>query len=257
MNTIEAKLKALARLQFMDSNLDKILTLRGSLPEEVSDLEFDIQGLEGRKERIEADIKALQNEITKKKNNIKDFEAQIKKYESQLGGVKNNREYEALNKEIEYANLEILTSVKKIKQFEDQIGQKEGHRDDTQEQIDERNQDLQAKQKELEVIVKETELEEQRLKATSDTARETVEKRVLTAYDKIRRNMRNGLAVVTTDRNACGGCFAIIPPQLHLEIRQRSRLIICENCGRMLVDRGFFDELAEENAAATTAPQST
>lgn len=253
MDVIVEKLRALAKLQYVDSKLDKILTLRGSLPEEVDELEFEIQGLEGKKEKIENDIKELQNQIAGKKANIKDFGAQIKKYDEQLNSVKNNREYEALTKEIEYANLEILTSEKKIKQFEAQIEQKNVLLEDTQGQIDERLLDLNEKKKELEVIVKETEIEEDKLRESSREAEQFVDQRILTAYGKIRHNMRNGLAVVSTDREACGGCFAIIPPQMHLDIRQKKRLLICENCGRILVDQSFFTEFEEQEAEAAGA----
>ncbi|HEX2900331.1 MAG TPA: C4-type zinc ribbon domain-containing protein [Bacteroidia bacterium] len=235
----------MAKLQWVDSQLDKIIVLRGSLPEEVDDLDFEIQGLEGKKGKIEEDIAELQVEILKRKGNIKDFGAQIRKYEEQLNTVKNNREYEALTKEVEYANLEILTSEKKIKQLEDQIDQKNMLLSDTQAQVDERSNDLREKQKELEVIIKETELEESRLRAESDEASKLVDKRIHDAYGKIRRNMRNGLAIVSTDRDACGGCFAIIPPQTQLEIRQKKKLLFCENCGRMLVDQSFFAEFEE------------
>jgi predicted nucleic acid-binding Zn-ribbon protein len=250
MDSIVAKLRALAKLQWVDSQLDKIIVLRGSLPEEVDDLEFEIQGLEGKKAKIEEDIAELQVEIGKRKGNIKDFGAQIRKYEEQLNTVKNNREYEALTKEVEYANLEILTSEKKIKQLEDQIEQKNTLLSDTQAQIDDRSNDLHEKQKELEIIIKETEVEESRLRAESDEASKLVDKRILDAYGKIRRNMRNGLAIVSTDRDACGGCFAIIPPQTQLEIRQKKKLLFCENCGRMLVDQSFFAEFEEAHDAA-------
>lgn len=245
MDGIVEKLRALAKLQWVDSQLDKIIVLRGSLPEEVDDLDFEIQGLEGKKAKIEADIAELHVEIAKRKSNIKDFGAQIRKYEEQLNTVKNNREYEALTKEVEYANLEILTSEKKIKQLEDQIEQKNVLLSDTQAQIDERSNDLAEKQKELEIIIKETEMEEARLRAESDEASKLVDKRIHDAYGKIRRNMRNGLAIVSTDRDACGGCFAIIPPQTQLEIRQKKKLLFCENCGRMLVDQSFFAEFEE------------
>ena len=242
------KLKSLAQLQYIDSKLDKILTLRGSLPEEVAELEFEIQTKEGSRDRVENDIKELENEIAKRRNNIREFQAQIEKYESQLNSVKNNREYEALNKEIEYARLEILTSDKKIRHFEDQINQKLMVRDDIQAEVDERTQDLNDRKEELEVIVRDTQIEEKKLREESDKASEHVEKRILTGYHKVRHNMRNGLAVVSTDRDACGGCFAIIPPQMQLEIRQKKRLLICENCGRMLVDRSFFTALEEADA---------
>jgi uncharacterized protein len=242
MDSIVEKLRALAKLQWVDSQLDKIIVLRGSLPEEVGDLDFEIQGLEAKKAKIEEDINGLKDEILKRKSNIKDFGVQIRKYEEQLNTVKNNREYEALTKEVEYANLEILTSEKKIRQIEDQIEQKNSLLAETQIQVDERTSDLHEKQKELEVIIKETEMEENRLRAESAESSKLVEKRILDAYGKIRRNMRNGLAIVSTDRDACGGCFAIIPPQTQLEIRQKKKLLFCENCGRMLVDQGFFAE---------------
>jgi predicted nucleic acid-binding Zn-ribbon protein len=248
MDGIVEKLRALAKLQYVDSQLDKIIVLRGSLPEEVDELDFEIQGLEGKKGKIEEDIEELRNEILKRKANIKDFGAQIRKYEEQLNTVKNNREYEALTKEVEYANLEILTSEKKIKQLEDQIEQKNMLLSDTQAQVDERSNDLAEKQKELEIIVKETEMEEQRLRSESGEASKVVDKRIFDAYGKIRRNMRNGLAIVSTDRDACGGCFAIIPPQTQLEIRQKKKLLFCENCGRMLVDQSFFAEFEVADA---------
>lgn len=242
MDSIVEKLRALAKLQWVDSQLDKIIVLRGSLPEEVDDLDFEIQGLEGKKGKVEEDIAELQVEILRRQGNIKDFGSQIRKYEEQLNTVKNNREYEALTKEVEYANLEILTSEKKIKQLQEQIEQKNMLFSDIQAQVDERSADLAEKQKELEIIIKETEMEENRLRAESDEASKLVEKRILDAYGKIRRNMRNGLAIVSTDRDACGGCFAIIPPQTQLEIRQKKKLLFCENCGRMLVDQSFFAE---------------
>ena len=245
MDGIVEKLRALAKLQWVDSQLDKIIVLRGSLPEEVDDLEFEIQGLEGKKGKIEEDIAELQVEILKRNGNIKDFGAQIRKYEEQLNTVKNSREYEALTKEVEYANLEILTSEKKINQLKDQIEQKNTLLSDTQAQVDERSNDLREKQKELEIIIKETEMEEARLRDESDEASKLVDKRIHDAYGKIRRNMRNGLAIVSTDRDACGGCFAIIPPQTQLEIRQKKKLLFCENCGRMLVDQSFFAEFEQ------------
>ncbi len=248
MDGIVEKLRALAKLQYVDSQLDKIIVLRGSLPEEVDELEFEILGLEGKKAKIDEDIQELRNEILKRKANIKDFGAQIRKYEEQLNTVKNNREYEALTKEVEYANLEILTSEKKIKQLEDQIEQKNTLLSGTQSHVDERKNDLVEKRKELEIIIKETEMEEKRLEGESEDASKLVDKRIHDAYGKIRRNMRNGLAIVSTDRDACGGCFAIIPPQTQLEIRQKKKLLFCENCGRMLVDQSFFAEFEVADA---------
>lgn len=253
MDKIVEKLTALAKLQYVDSKLDKILTLRGSLPDEVDELEFEIQGLEAKKTKIEDDIKDIEAEISKRKAGIKDFGAQIRKYEEQLNTVKNNREYEALTKEIEFANLEILTSEKKIKQMEDQITMRQGMMEETQGQINDRLSNLNDKKHELEVIVRETEAEEARLRDLSTDAERFVDDRILGAYRKVRKNMRNGLAVVPADREACGGCFAIIPPQMQLELRQKKKLLICENCGRMLVDHSFFHEIDQEFKEAATA----
>ena len=245
MDKITEKLQALADLQMVDSELDRIMVLRGSLPEEVADLEDDVQGLVARKDRIADDIKEIEGEISNRNINIKEYAEAIKRYEEQMDRVKNNREYEALQKEIEFANLEILTSEKKIKQFRDQIEGKTGLMTETQALVDERKVDLEAKRQELEDIVKQTEIQEKKLREKSEKAAKKVDERVLKGYKKIRFNVRNGLAVVNTDREACGGCFAIIPPQVQLEIRQKKRLIICENCGRMLVDRSFFGEVEE------------
>ena len=256
-NPVTERLKALTRIQVLDSKLDEIHRLRGSLPEEVGDLEDDLEGLETRFGRIKSEIKELKDDISGKKGKIQEFKSQIKKYEDQQMNVKNNREFEALRKEIEYANLEILTSEKRIKKFSEQIDQKEELLEVTQTRIEEKKQELEEKKKELEVIIKETELEENRLQKEIEKAEDSVEERYRNGYKKIRLNMRNGLAVVNTDRNACGGCFSIIPPQVHIELKQRTRLIHCENCGRILVDDTFFDEVREELGLTPSSPVST
>jgi len=237
----------------IDSKLDEIHRLRGSLPEEVSDLEDDLEGLETRKQRIEDEIKRLNQEIASRKNKIKDFEEQIKKYDSQQMNVKNNREYEALRKEIEYANLEILTSEKKIRQFKEQIEDKTELLESTSNRVDDKREELEEKRKELEVIIADTKAEEKKLLEIQGNVGEQIEGRIRTGYQKIRHNMRNGLAVVTTDRGACGGCFSIIPPQVHIDLSRRERLIHCENCGRILVDPNFFDEVQVEMTESTKA----
>ncbi|MEM8887398.1 MAG: C4-type zinc ribbon domain-containing protein [Bacteroidota bacterium] len=244
-NPVAKRLKAISKLQLLDSKLDEIHRLRGSLPEEVNDLEDDLQGLLTRQERIESDINRLKDDIKSREVKIEEFGAQIKKYESQQMNVKNNREYEALRKEIEYANLEILTSEKKMRQFGEQIEQKDEMLQKTLGDVQAKKEELDEKKKELEVIKEETKLEEKRLLAEIEGAEGEVEGRILNGYRKIRMNMRNGLAVVSTDRDACGGCFSIIPPQVHIELRQKTRLIHCENCGRILVDESFFTELEE------------
>jgi len=244
-NPVAKRLKAISKLQLLDSKLDEIHRLRGSLPEEVNDLEDDLQGLLTRQERIESDINRLKDDIKSREVKIEEFGAQIKKYESQQMNVKNNREYEALRKEIEYANLEILTSEKKMRQFGEQIEQKDEMLQKTLGDVQAKKEELDEKKKELEVIKEETKVEEKRLLAEIEGAENEVEDRILNGYRKIRMNMRNGLAVVSTDRDACGGCFSIIPPQVHIELRQKTRLIHCENCGRILVDESFFTELEE------------
>ncbi|MEM6264084.1 MAG: C4-type zinc ribbon domain-containing protein [Bacteroidota bacterium] len=245
-NPILNRLSSLTRLQLIDSRLDKIHRLRGSLPEEVNDLEDDLEGLETRKSRIEDEIKRLKEEINVKRAKIEEFKGQITRYEEQQNNVKNNREYEALRKEIEYANLEILTSEKKIRQFNEQIEQKEDLRTQTDEKVTDKKNELEEKRKELEVIIADTEAEESRLKEVADKAAKDIEERYLLGYRKIRNNMRNGLAVVPTDRGACGGCFSIIPPQTHIELKQNTRLIHCENCGRILVDPEFFEGVRDD-----------
>ncbi|MDX2286516.1 MAG: C4-type zinc ribbon domain-containing protein [Bacteroidia bacterium] len=241
-NPIAERLKALTLLQVLDSKLDEIHRLRGSLPEEVNDLEDDLEGMETRKHRIEEEIKKLREEIGARKAKIEEFSGQIRRYEEQQENVKNNREYEALRKEIEYANLEILTSEKKMRQYQEQIEQKEVLLAQTDEQIASKRSELDDKKRELEVIIEETLQEERRFKSEIDKYAEKIEPRYLNGYQKIRANMRNGLAVVSIDRNACGGCFSLIPPQLNIELKQRRKLIHCENCGRILVDESFFEE---------------
>ncbi|MEZ4771575.1 MAG: C4-type zinc ribbon domain-containing protein [Bacteroidia bacterium] len=245
-NPLAERLRTLTRLQVFDSKLDEIHRLRGSLPEEVSDLEDDLEGLVTRKSRIEEEIDRLKKDITDKKNKIEEFTNQIKKYEDQMTNVKNNREFEALRKEIEYANLEILTSEKKIRQFQEQIEQKEDLFTQTSKRVDDKRAELEDKKKELDKIIEDTRVEERKLRDAIEKASEGVDHRILNGYTKIRNNMRNGLAVVNTDRDACGGCFSIIPPQIHIELKQRRKLIHCENCGRILVDEGFFEEVRNQ-----------
>lgn len=245
-HAIALKLRSLTRLQIIDSNLDKIHRLRGSLPEEVKDLEDDLEGLETRKKRIQEENEKLQAEIAQHKENIDHYKKEIKKYTEQQDLVKNNREFEALNKEMEYAELEIAASEKKIKQRQEQIKQRKELIEETNARIGEKKQELGDKQKELKNIISETETEEQKLLDASKQAANSIEERLLKGYQKIRNNVRNGLAVVTTDRDACGGCFSVIPPQTLIELKQRTRLIHCENCGRLLVDEGFFEEVTQE-----------
>ncbi len=251
IDSIEQKLEALAHLQMIDSELDRIRLVRGSLPEEVKDLEDELEGLNTRINNFNAEIDQAKSEIADHNENIRTQRESQKKYEQQLNNVKNSREFEALQKEIEMASLEILASERRIKIRQDAIRQIEEKAAEVKKNYEERLRDLNEKKSELDSIVAETEKEEQMLQFQSQTAASAIEPRLLNAYRKIRKNMRNGLAVVTMDRNACGGCFAVIPPQRQYEIRQRKKLIVCENCGRILVDQGIIEKVhGQENVQA-------
>lgn len=234
--TIEAKLRALFRLQAIDSEIDRIRTIRGELPLEVQDLEDEVVGLETRINNFTEEVNALEDQIVNKKNQIKDALALIKKYEEQQGKVRNNREYDSLSKEIEFQGLEMQLAEKKIKEFKAQIEQKNILIDKAKTDLEERKTDLKAKKAELDDIIAETQKEENKLLESSEAAYAIIEPRLQYAYKRLRSNARNGLAVVTVQRDACGGCFNQIPPQRQLDIRTRKKIIVCEYCGRVLVD---------------------
>ncbi len=239
--SIEEKIESLLKLQKIDSKLDEIAILRGELPMEVNDLEDDIEGLNTRKSNIEAEIQGIENFIVEKKRGIKNSEELIKKYETQQDNVKNNREYEAISKEIEHEELEAQYAKKQIRDAEVKIKQKEENKKIAQKALKVRKEDLKVKKVELEKIIGETEEEEKKLEERSAKAKDKVEDRLLNAYEKIRRTYRNGLAIVSIERESCGGCFNAIPPQVQAEIRQRKKIIACENCGRILTDPDLFD----------------
>ncbi len=234
--SVEDKLKALFDLQKVASEINKIKTLRGELPLEVQDLEDEIAGLETRMTNLQTDIKKLNDDILAKKNEIKDAELLIKKYEAQQSNVRNNREYDSLTKEIEFQTLEIELCEKRIKEFTAEMKSKNELLETSAKLVEERTEDLKAKKAELEEIITETRAEEERLIAKSKEIETRIEERLLTAFKRIRKNARNGLAVVTVARDACGGCFNKIPPQRQLDIKQRKKVIVCEYCGRILVD---------------------
>jgi uncharacterized protein len=240
MKPVADSLQSLASLQKIDTLLDRIRQIRGGLPEEVRDLEDEIEGLRSRIARLEDDLASNKHEIALRQTVINESRDAIRKYEGQMNDVKNNREFEALNKEIELAKLEIMTSERKIKQYELVLEERTTMLDEVKARFEERTQDLEAKRQELKEIVQETELEENKLLKESEKAGVGIEERLITAYRRIRSNMRNGLSVVYPDRGACGGCFALIPPQRIHEIRQKKRIIVCENCGRIIVDRSYF-----------------
>jgi predicted nucleic acid-binding Zn-ribbon protein len=234
--SVEERLRALYGLQLVDSEIDKIKTLRGELPLEVQDLEDDIAGLETRLGHLRDEVSGLEKNVSKKNNEIADAEALIKKYEEQQKNVRNNREFDSLSKEIEYQNLEIELYNKKIREFNFQIEEKKVLITESETTFGDRQADLDNKKSELDEIISDTQKEEEGLYKKSDKIQALIEDRLLTAYKRIRSNARNGLAVVSIQRDACGGCFNQIPPQRQLDIKSRKKIIVCEYCGRILVD---------------------
>lgn len=238
---VSDKLQALFELQTVVSDIDKIKTLRGELPLEVQDLEDDITGLTTRVSNYSDDIKTLETSITNRKAAIKESEALIAKYTEQQNNVRNNREYDSLNKEIEFQKLEIELSEKRIKEFAAELALKKESIDSSKTLLSERQEDLERKKAELEEITAETKIEEEKLKAKSEKIESIIEPRLLTAFKRIRKNARNGLSVVTVQRDACGGCFNKIPPQRQMDIANRKKIIVCEYCGRILVDKDILE----------------
>jgi len=234
--SIEDKLKLLYELQMVDTEINKIKTLRGELPLEVQDLEDEIAGLETRINNFQVEIKELEKNVAAKKNDIVEAQGLIKKYEAQQMNVRNNREYDSLSKEIEFQKLEIELCEKRIKEFSAEIEEKNAIINSSKEKFDERSGDLNLKKKELDEIVGETQKEEGDLEKKAEELEMLIESRLVTAYNRIRKNARNGLAVVTVERDACGGCFNKIPPQRQVDIKSRKKIIVCEYCGRILVD---------------------
>jgi predicted nucleic acid-binding Zn-ribbon protein len=234
--SIEGKLRALYELQIIDSKIDRIRTVRGELPLEVQDLEDSVAGLETRVTNLTQELTELKDQVAEKTQAIKDFQANIKKYEAQQGKVRNNREYDAISKEIEFQNLEIQLAEKRIKEFKANIAAKKEVLENAEAELADRQKDLKIKKKELEEIVAETEKEEQSLLKKSAASEAMIEDRLLNAYKRIRANVMNGLGVVTVERDSCGGCFNKIPPQRQLDIQTHKKVIVCEHCGRILVD---------------------
>ena len=241
--SVEEKLVGLIKLQKVDTKLDQIKILRGELPMEVSDLEDEIQGLNARRTRIEEEINGITEFIESKKEAIKDGEATLAKYEKQSDNVKNSREFEALNKEIEMMQLENKLAEKHIRDANEELSEKARALEISKKQIAVKDGVLNHKKSELEKIIAETEIEEVDLVKLSTVARATVDERLLYSYDRIRKNYRNGLAVVPVERDACGGCYNAIPPQRQSEIRLHKKIVVCENCGRILIDSDLNDSV--------------
>jgi len=239
--SVEEKLSSLVSLQKIESKIDEIQILKGELPMEVSDLEDEITGLHARHTRIEEEINGIQEFINQKKEAIKEAEGLAKKYEKQSENVKNSREFEAINKEMEMQQLEMKLAEKHIKDANEEISEKVQILEKAKKNLTAKESVLNTKKGELEKIIASTEKEEKNFHSLSAGSREKVESRLLHSYDRIRTNYRNGLSVVPVERDACGGCFNAIPPQRQSEIKQRKKIIVCENCGRILVDRDLFD----------------
>jgi predicted nucleic acid-binding Zn-ribbon protein len=245
--TIEQKLIALYTLQQIDSQVDRIRIVRGELPLEVQDLEDEVAGLETRISNYQEETDSLKKQITEKKNAIKESEAMIKKYEQQQNDVRNNREYDSLSKEIEFQTLEIQLSEKRIKEFTFKLEANKEEISKSKEVLNERKNDLEAKKAELNDIVADTQKDEDELMKRSAENQKFIEDRLLNAYQRIRKNARNGLAVVHIERDACGGCFNKIPPQSQLDIRMHKKIIVCEYCGRIIVDEEISNLVKNSN----------
>lgn len=244
--TVEEKLRALYGLQLIDTKIDKIRLIRGELPLEVQDLEDEIEGLQTRLDKLTTEIDDLKTEVSNKKNTIKDANNLIKKYEEQQNKVRNNREFDAITKEIEFQKLEIQLAEKRIKEGEFLFVSKQEKINEAAEYLEGRKIDLQNKKNQLEEITKETQSEETALLAKSEKTETIIEERLLTAYKRIREGAVNGLGVVTVQRDSCGGCFNKIPPQRQLDIKNHKKVLVCEHCGRILVDATFDPNYTEE-----------
>ncbi len=244
--TVKSKLISLYTLQRIDQRIDGLRSVRGELPLEVQDLEDEIEGLATRVRKFRDDIDSLETEISNKKNAARESLELIKKYEAQQMNVRNSREYDSLSKEIEYQSLEAQLAEKKMKEFSAEVEIKTQMVNQVEEEFNERTADLVAKKDELNDIVAETEKDEKILLEESETQKKNIDERLLLAYQRIRDNARNGLAVVPVERDACGGCFNKIPPQRQLDIKLHKKIIVCEYCGRILIDDLIIQSVVAE-----------
>lgn len=234
--TVEAKLKNLYKLQQTLSQIDEKRALRGELPLEVQDLEDEIEGLNTRKQKIQGEIDDFQAAVAQKRNEIETAQESVERYKQQLDDVRNNREYDTLSKEIEFQTLEIELCNKKIKEAAAKIEERQKELERTETMITDRSDDLLHKRNELDEIMTETREEEERLKEEAKELEATIEPRLLAGFKRIRKGARNGLGIVYVQRDACGGCFNKIPPQRQLDIKMHKKIIVCEYCGRILID---------------------
>lgn len=246
--SVEEKLKALYQLQTTLSGIDEKRALRGELPLEVQDLEDEIAGLTTRMEKIKTEIDEFKKAITQKKADITSAESSVERYKKQLDEVKNNREYDTLTKEIEFQSLEIQLCNKKIKEALIKVEEKNADLAEADELIKDRMAALKEKKEELDEIMQETRDEEEKLKNKASELEGTIEPRLLSSFKRIRKNSRNGLAIVYVQRDACGGCFNKIPPQRQLDIKMHKKVIVCEYCGRIMIDPELAGVKVEKNA---------
>jgi uncharacterized protein len=246
------KLELLTKLQEIDSKIDAIKKVRGALPDEVRDLEDEIAKYETRLRNFEEEIAGFEQEIEDKKTGIKTSEALIKKYEEQQMNVRNNREYDAITKEMELQALEIQVSEKRIKEAYVRIEEKKEEVEATKAKAKERGVDLKAKKAELDTLLAESESDEAKLKKERVKASKKIEERLLLAYERLRTNARNGLAVVNVKRSACGGCFNVVPPQRQADIKDKKKIIVCEHCGRILAGVDLEPVVEKPKAKRTT-----
>ncbi len=249
--TVEEKLKSLYQLQLIFSEIDRIKTLRGELPLEVQDLEDEVAGLRTRIAKFSDEIENVRAEESKRRVKIEEAKAMIAKYTEDQNNVRNNREYDLLAKEIEFQTLEVEFCEKKIRQYTVEQKNKEEEIARTETLLEERLKDLEEKRSELDEIVAETKEEEEKLRDRAKALEATIEPRLLQSFKRIRKNTRNGLGVVYVQRDACGGCFNKIPPQRQLDIKMRKKIIVCEYCGRIMID----PELAGVKETTTQAPE--
>ena len=234
--SVEEKLQSLYQLQTMLTEIDKIKTLRGELPLEVQDLEDEIAGLTTRIEKANADVIEMNKGVAENKNVIEVSKAQIAKYQGQQEHVSNNREFDSLNKEIEFKSLEVELAEKRIREFNAGINAKKEEIESNKALVEEKKQDLEVKKSELHEIIEENRQEEERLREKCKNLELNIEPRLLQSFKRIRNNTRNGLGIVYVQRESCGGCFNKIPPQRQLDIRMRKKIIVCEYCGRIMID---------------------
>ena len=249
--SVEEKLKTLYQLQTTLSAIDEKKALRGELPLEVQDLEDDIAGLNTRVEKIKGEIEDFQQAVSQKKAEINEAQTSVERYKKQLDDVKNNREYDTLTKEIEFQTLEIELCNKKIREAGIKVEERQNDLKHTEELIADRRQALEEKKNELDEIIDETRAEEERLKEKAKDLEIKIEPRLLTSFKRIRKNARNGLGIVYVQRDACGGCFNKIPPQRQLDIKMHKKIIVCEYCGRIMID----PELAGVKTASETTEE--